>query len=155
MNKLPIFALILIAGWAINTWATGTNVYKCGATYSQTPCERAIPVRVDDDRSPDQKKQSDVSTQQQARTANALEKTRVKEENLAQSEATKLHQASAKISTKAETNKKKKAAQEAQDAQKPVLLSPPTGKGKRKKEPEYFTAKAAQAPRAAASAGRK
>ncbi len=112
-------------------------------------------MRVDDDRSPDQKKQSDVSTQQQARTANALEKTRVKEENLAQSEANKLHQASAKISTKAETNKKKKAAQEAQDAQKPVLLSPPTGKGKRKKEPEYFTAKAAQAPRAAASAGRK
>ena len=154
MPKLPLIALFLIAGWATNTWATGTNVYKCGSTYSQTPCEAAVPVRVDDDRSPAQKSQADAIAQQQARTADAMEKTRVKEDSLARTEAVKLHQAQAKAKAKAEITPKK-SAQVAQDTENSVVLSAPAGKRKSKKAPEYFTAKAAQTPRTPASAAHK
>ena len=91
MTKLRICALFFIAAWAVNTWAAGTNVYKCGSTYSQTPCEGAVAMQVDDARSKEQKSQSEASTVRQGKTANTMEKTRLKEEAqaIAQSKRTK------------------------------------------------------------------
>ncbi len=151
MFKLLPFALILIAGVAINTRATGMNVYKCGSTYSQTPCESAVPMRVEDGRSAAQKVQADAATKHQARTANTLEETRVKEESQALATAIKLNQASAKAAAQ---NSKKKAAQEAKVAEKPIVLNPPAAKGKSKRAAEYFTAKASTSPSKPASGAR-
>lgn len=80
MTKLRPYALFFIATCAAPTWAAGSNVYKCGSTYSQTPCDGAVAVRVDDTRSKEQKSQSDAAIVQQGKTANAMEKARLKEE---------------------------------------------------------------------------
>lgn len=132
MTKLRLFALFFIATWAGSTWAAGPNVYKCGSTYSQTPCDGAVAVHVDDARSKEQKSQSDAAIKQQGKTANAMEKARLKEEAqaIAQSKPPK-------------------------STQKPAAKTPPQpttdsntagttkdSKGK-KKESEFFTAKEA------------
>lgn len=122
------FALFFIAAWAGSTWAAGSNVYKCGSTYSQTPCDGAVMVPVDDARSKAQKIQADAATVQQGKTANAMEKARLKEEAraLAQGKPAKPSPktaAQAPSKPKADTN----------------VLAPKSNKGK-KKEPEFFTA---------------
>ncbi len=138
MPTLPIIALILIATWSVNTRATGTNIYKCGSTYSQTPCDDAAPVRIDDSRTQRQKEQSESIAKNQAKVANSMEKARLKDEAQALTQANKLNQASARAAALAS---KKKGALAAQDSGKPVVLSAPASKGKNRKEPEYFTAK--------------
>lgn len=130
MTKLRLIALFFIAASAYSAWATGSNVYKCGSSYSQTPCEGAVPVHVDDARSTAQKLQSDAATLHQGKTANAMEKTRLKEEAqaLAQNKVPKPKVKPAQpAQTKAETDTSAQGASQ---------------HGKRKKkEPEFFTAK--------------
>ena len=148
MAMLRFFALISIAILAVNSSAAGTNVYKCGSTYSQTPCDGTAPVRMDDSRSQKQKAQSEAVAKNQARTANSLEKTRLKEEAQALAQAKELSQANAKAAALAN---KKKAVQATADASNPTILSAPTNKSKNKKEPQYFTAKESAMPRKSAS----
>lgn len=133
MTKLRLFALFFIATTAGSTWAKGPNVYKCGSTYSQTPCDGAIAVQVDDARSKEQKSQSEAATVQQGKTANAMEKARLKEEAqaIAQSKSTL---PSSKTAAKAPP--KPKADTDA--------TAPKESKGK-KKESEFFIAKEATA----------
>lgn len=133
MTKLRLFALFFIAAWAGSTWATGTNVYKCGSTYSQTPCDGAVAVQVDDTRSKEQKSQSDAAIVKQSKTANAMEKARLKEEaqSIAQGKPAKpVTKTAAEVPSKAPS--KSKADTD--------VLSAKKSKGK-KKEPEFFTAK--------------
>lgn len=130
MTKLRLFALFLIAAPAYSAWATGSNVYKCGSTYSQTPCEGAVAVHVDDARSTAQKTQSDAAIVQQGKTANAMEKARLKEEAQALSQ------------NKAPNPKMKPVAPLQTKAENNTRVQEPAQKGKRKmKEPEFFTAK--------------
>ena len=131
MTKLPLLALFLIAAWAGSTWATGTNVYKCGSTYSQTPCDGAAAVQVNDARSKEQKSQSDAATVQQSKTANAMEKARLKEEAQAIAQVKP-----AKPSTKTAAKAPSKPIADSN------VLAPKNHKGK-KKESEFFTAKEA------------
>ena len=132
MIKLRLFALFFIAAWAGSTWAIGTNVYKCGSTYSQTPCEGAVAVQVNDARSKEQKSQSDAAIVQQGKVANAMEKARLKEEAQARTQS-KPQKSTAKPASKAPTEPKNDTLT-AGTAKK--------SKGK-KKEPEFFTAKEA------------
>lgn len=130
MTKLRLFALFFIAACAGPTWATGSNVYKCGSTYSQTPCDGAVSVRVDDARSKEQKLQSDASVVQQGKAANAMEKTRLREEAqaIAQSKPAKsTEKLSAKAQSKADTD----------------MTGTLKNRKGRKKESEFFTAKEA------------
>lgn len=129
MTKLRLFALFFIAAWAESTWATGTNVYKCGSTYSQTPCDGAVAVQVNDARSKEQKSQSDAATVQQNKTANAMEKARLKDEAQAIAQGKP-----AKPSTKTAAKAPSKPLADSN------VLSPKNHKGK-KKESEFFTAK--------------
>lgn len=131
MTKLRLFALFFIATWVGFTWAAGSNVYKCGSTYSQTPCDGAVAVQVDDARSKEQKLQSDAATVQQGKTANAMEKARLKQEAQAAAQSKP---------TKPSTKAAAKAPSKPQ-ADTGVLASK-NSKGK-KKEPEFFTAKEA------------
>ncbi len=132
MLNLRLFALFFIAAWASATWATGSNVYKCGSTYSQTPCDGAVAVNVNDSRSKEQKSQSDAAIVQQAKAANAMEKARLKEE----------------AQTIAKNRPTKPATKPANKAQsKPKDETGVTGATKnskdKKKESEFFTAKEA------------
>lgn len=54
--------------------------YKCGNTYSQTPCTDGKTVNVDDSRTPLQKTQADADAARTGRIADKLEKERLQRE---------------------------------------------------------------------------
>lgn len=128
MKKYLTVAPIFIAACAISTGAWGQKVYRCGATYSQTPCANAVAVQADDVRTPEQKLQADQATTRDAATASALEKARLKTE------------AQAAAQGKPATKHRKSAT--AKDHQ-PTADTVAKKKGKKKKEAEFFTAKTA------------
>ena len=68
---------VLIAASTLSTLATAENVYKCGNTYSQSPCPGAKLLNIDDSRDPQQKKLKDEVTRRDAELANDMEKTRL------------------------------------------------------------------------------
>ncbi len=80
MKHLPSIALILIAFCAIQIKAHGQNAYRCGNTYSQTPCPGGVSVDAADGRSNAQKAQSDAVIQRDKATADSMEKSRRQEE---------------------------------------------------------------------------
>lgn len=71
---------LLIAASALTTVATAENVYKCGNTYSQSPCPGAKLLNIDDSRDPQQKKRKDELTRRDAELANDMEQTRLANE---------------------------------------------------------------------------
>lgn len=83
MKKAHLLASLFIAYNAISTGATAQNVYKCSAnTYSQIPCPEG--VKLAPAAAPDrtQQKQTDEATARDARTADRMEKERLKQEQL-------------------------------------------------------------------------
>ncbi len=119
MKITHTFATLLIAVYAVSTGAWGQKVYRCGPSYSQTPCPGAVTVEADDARSPQQKAQADRAIARDVAAANTLDKARLKEE--AQAAAPTIPNTK---SSKTKTAKSKTRA-------------------KTKKVPEFFTAKAA------------
>ena len=122
MKRTHTFATLLIAVYAVSTGAWGQKVYRCGASYSQTPCPGAVTVEADDARSPQQKAQADRAIARDVAAANTLDKARLKEE--AQAAAPTIPNTKNTKSSKTKTAKSKTRA-------------------KTKKVPEFFTAKAA------------
>ena len=131
MMKFKLFTLFFIATCAGYTWATDSNIYKCGTTYSQTPCAGAVAVQVQDARTKEQKLQSDAAIMQQGKAANAMEKARLTEEAQARVQNKPAKPATTKAA-KAQSKSKTNA-----DA-----LALKHRKGG-KKENEFFTAKEA------------
>jgi hypothetical protein len=80
ISKRCLFASFLIAASALTTLALAENVYKCGTTYSQSPCPGGKQVNVDDSRDPQQKKLKDDITQRDAELARGMEKDRLTNE---------------------------------------------------------------------------
>ncbi|WP_298931466.1 hypothetical protein [uncultured Ramlibacter sp.] len=80
MLRKTAFATFFIAPFVQWTGATAQNVYKCGHSYSQQPCAGGSAVQAGDARSPEQKAQADAATRRDAKTADAMEKERVKQE---------------------------------------------------------------------------
>ncbi len=142
MKKAATLATFLIASCAFSTGAWGQNVYRCGSTYSQIPCNGAVSVEVDDTRSRQQKVQADQATARDVASANALEKVRLKEE----AQALEPNPSGAK-SSKAKTSKsrtKPKSDDQAADTKVPTASDKAKkAKTKKKKDPEFFTAKVA------------
>lgn len=60
--------------------AQAQPVYRCGDSYSQKPCPGGRAVNVEDPRSPAQREDARAAAQRDARTAQALEKERLKAE---------------------------------------------------------------------------
>lgn len=91
MNKNPpgvtgrrrYFAIVLISLFAIPQGLQAQNIYKCGNSYSQTPCADASPLHIDDTRTAAQKQQTDTATGVNAKLAQSLEKARLAQEKLA------------------------------------------------------------------------
>lgn len=151
MKHVTPFAIFLIAICATTTRASAEEVYRCGSSYSQTPCPDGVRVDVQDARTAAQKAESDAAIRRESSAANAMEKARLKEE-------ARLQAANAKAA--APTKAKKKASQPtASDASAdgadatPLGAKPHKHPAKKKKEPEYFTARGAtvEKPKAAAS----
>ena len=79
--RIRRIAILLIAINALNHWAEAQTVYKCGSTYSQTPCPDARILPVDDGRSVAQQQQTTAASQRDQLRADQLEKTRLEQEN--------------------------------------------------------------------------
>ena len=69
-----------IAVCAVSTWATAQNTYRCGNSYSQTPCPNGKTLDVNDSRTTDQKKQTDAASANSAKAGDAMEKARLAQE---------------------------------------------------------------------------
>ena len=80
MRHRMSIAIIFISTCAISTWASAQNAYRCGNTYSQTPCANGKTIDVTDSRSADQKKQTDAATASTAKAGDTLEKSRLAQE---------------------------------------------------------------------------
>jgi hypothetical protein len=80
ISKRPVIISIFVAINAAMTVAQAENIYKCGNTYSQSPCAGGQLMSVDDSRDPQQKIQRDAATQRDAELAKDMAKTRLANE---------------------------------------------------------------------------
>jgi len=80
MQRLPLTAALSCALAALPSLATAQLSYKCGNSYSQTPCPDAVVLDKTDQRTSAQKTQADQATQRDARLANTMEKARLQQE---------------------------------------------------------------------------
>lgn len=79
MKSVPLIASLLVPLLASAPLQAQT-VYRCGNSYSQQPCPGGSPVDASDRRTAEQRKTHEASVQHERRTADGLEKTRLKEE---------------------------------------------------------------------------
>ena len=80
MLQRTLIAIIFISLNSIGTLASAQNVYRCGNTYSQTPCPSGKSLDVTDNRSADQKKQTDAAAANSAKAGDNMEKSRLAQE---------------------------------------------------------------------------
>ena len=78
--KLLSIAIIFIATSAMTAGARAQDTYKCGNSYSQTPCPGGQKVETDDARSAEQKAQTRAAAERDAKAASAMEKDRTAKE---------------------------------------------------------------------------
>jgi hypothetical protein len=121
-------ALIAFAASAAHAQAT----YRCGSTYSATPCPGGAPVATQDERSAAQAKQAAAAAKRDAKLAERMEKERVAQE-------------------KAVAGPSKLVVGVAKPAAQPASAKKAKGKAK-KDEPEMITA---TGPKPAASKAKK
>jgi len=76
----PSFALLFVALYAVTTALSAQTVYRCGNTYSQTPCPAASALPVDDARTSAQKAQADEVIRREQNTAKTMEADRLVQE---------------------------------------------------------------------------
>ena len=80
MRNRFLNTMVFIAIGSMSTWASAQNVYRCGNTYSQTPCPSGKSLDVTDSRTADQKKQTDAAAASSAKAGDNMEKTRLAQE---------------------------------------------------------------------------
>ena len=130
MKINTIFATVFIAACAICTGASAQKVYKCGASYSQTPCPDAVTIHAEDTRSQAQQMDSKKVIARDVAAANAAEKARLKEEKIAakqgQSDALKDQNSKSKGKEKSDSKEKKKTSKK--NGAEFFTATPPGGK---------------------------
>jgi hypothetical protein len=130
MLKASAIATIFIALCAMQTTAFGQQLYRCGNTYSESPCPGGIALDSPGTPNPAQKAAADEATQRDAAAATKLEKARLTQEKQQRQERL----AATKVAQKAEKEKRSKELK-ASKAEKTAAK-----KKAAKKAPEYFTA---------------
>lgn len=113
-------ALVLMVLSVSSSGAGAQQIYRCGDSYSQTPCPDGIVIDATDGRTKAQKTQADLATERAERTAAAMEKARLQQEKAAS--ATHAPKIKAKASAPASKDRNSQAK-----------------KKNKKKESEYFT----------------
>ncbi|MCA3237428.1 MAG: hypothetical protein ACK5RC_12860 [Curvibacter sp.] len=86
------------------------TVYRCGSSYSQTPCPGGNAIDASDPRTPEQRKAREAHVREEKRTGNALEKSRQREEAAAQRAAEQGDRAQREADRAAQKNAPKPAA---------------------------------------------
>lgn len=121
MKRLTVFAAVaFISVFTCTHSAWAQKVYRCGNSYSQSPCAsgKGVEVPVEDARSADQKADIERATQRNARAAEALERTRLEEEKQLELK----YAAEAKQAEEKRVLAQKQAAREKAIAEKKELL---------------------------------
>ncbi len=77
MKTLSHLIALLLLSPALTAAQT---VYRCGSSYSQQPCPGASTIDATDSRTPEQRAAHADSVRQEKRAADALEKSRIREE---------------------------------------------------------------------------
>ena len=80
MLRPTLNAVFLISGFVFWTSTWAQTVYRCGGSYSQTPCSGGVAIDASDPRSSAQKMQSDGATRRDASTADAMRQARLEQE---------------------------------------------------------------------------
>ncbi len=80
MQSFVFNAIFLVAVMAFSSGAKAQNTYRCGDSYSQTPCPGAAIIDTADKRTQAQKAQTDQASKRDAQIANAMEKARLQQE---------------------------------------------------------------------------
>lgn len=80
MNRPRFFALALSAAGLFHSGIQAQPVYRCGNSYSQVPCPGGSVIETSDSRDKTQKTQTDTAIQRDRQAADALEKSRLKQE---------------------------------------------------------------------------
>ncbi len=73
-------AILAITALTLCTGLPAQTVYRCGSSYSQTPCPEGKTVEANDSRTPEQRKAHEASVKQEKRAGDTLERTRHQEE---------------------------------------------------------------------------
>jgi len=121
----PVLVAFSASLFLITTGLCQAQTYRCGNSYSATPCADGTAIDASDTRTPAQQKAALASTQRQEAKASALEKDRLKKEAAAQKETKQAQQPSTNAS-KAPAKNETPTKQHHKPQRKP---------------PEYFTAK--------------
>ena len=120
----PVLVAFAASLFLITAGLCQAQTYRCGNSYSSTPCADGTSIDSSDTRTPAQQKAALASTQRQQAQASALEKDRLKKEAAAQKVA-KQAQPTSNVSKAPARNE-----------------APPKQHHKpQRKPPEYFTAK--------------
>ena len=121
-------ALFFIAILSITTGTLAQSTYKCGNTYSATPCTGGAAIDTADTRTSQQRAQSEAATSKAAKAGEAMEKSRLTQERAhAKAQADSVGAGATVIS----------AQNPGQDASEPISKAEAK---KKKNAPEYFTA---------------
>lgn len=89
MIAMKFFAILLVALSSLTQGAHAQTAYRCADSYSQAPCPGGVAIDAADSRSNSQKAQTDAATARDIRTAESLEKSRLKQEAIQARAATK------------------------------------------------------------------
>lgn len=156
---LLLAALLALGTVQAQAQALPSKVYRCGNSYSQTPCAEgpSHEVMVDDARSSAQKTQTEQATQRNAQAADALEKTRLQEEQRAEAvrqartrEAEKQRAAAQKLEALERERAEKKDREDRQaytpGAPKPKAGAKPKSKAKKAKSADFLATTPARQP---------
>lgn len=115
---------------ALNTMTLAQPVYRCGNSYSQTPCPGAVPIAADDTRTDAQRTQAKQALNSDKKLSKDLEAARQQDEARALAERKQIQTATQQA--------KPQKADEKKGSRKPA---PPDKKRSAKKpEPAFFTA---------------
>jgi len=69
--------IVLVAFLGLGLPALAQTIYRCGASYSQMPCQDAVALQLADPRTAAQKAQTDAATAQTTRLAQQLQRDRL------------------------------------------------------------------------------
>lgn len=80
MKSTCVLSIVLSVGSLLAAPATAQTIYRCGNSYSQTPCAGGQTIDADDSRDKTQKAQTDAAIRRDLKAAETLEKQRAKQE---------------------------------------------------------------------------
>lgn len=121
---MPFVVAIALALGMFAT-ASAQTVYRCGDSYSQKPCAGGRAVDVEDPRSPTQREQARTAAQRDARTAQAMERDRLKAEAAAAPRPQRAASASPAQGKKLNAGSKPPKPAKPVKAIKPLVIVPP------------------------------